>query len=234
MYNHNLGFKLILPKVKRYTIIITFQVNRILSFHKLTFIHTKTPATSDPDLKSSIQTLELFNKSSVVNFTVDEILSELGNESEIHNGSILLFPPIDKQNLSPSRPNAAFKYSSLICHGKEQEERREEICTTGLSEGFKEFKSRRLISVEARKEPRFFNYRVSHINKTNNSSSNKNKMPPSPNHLSSETTVMRKINIPDSSSGAYFPNSLMSVNNVYNFDAHPWSKNTILVAGVYD
>ena len=24
---------------------------------------------------------------------------------------------------------------------------------------------------------------------------------------------------------------LMSVNNVYNFDAHPWPKNTILIAG---
>ena len=63
-----------------------------------------TPATSDSDLKSSThsahnnsKTLELFNKSSVVDFTIDEILNELGNESEIHRGSILLFPPRDKQ-----------------------------------------------------------------------------------------------------------------------------------------
>ena len=57
-----------------------------------------TPVTFDPDLKSSIhsthnnsKTLELFNKSSIVDFTIDEILTELGNDSEIHNGSILLF-----------------------------------------------------------------------------------------------------------------------------------------------
>ena len=63
-----------------------------------------TPATSDPDLKSSIhpthnnsKKLEIFNKSSVVDFTFDEILTELRYESEIRNGSILLFPPRDKQ-----------------------------------------------------------------------------------------------------------------------------------------
>ena len=62
-----------------------------------------TPATSDPDLKSSIhsthnnsKTLELFNKSSVVDFTIDEILTELGNDSKIRNGSILLFLPREK------------------------------------------------------------------------------------------------------------------------------------------
>ena len=49
MYNHNPACKLILPKVIRYTIIITFQIKRILSFCKVTFNHTKTPATSDPD-----------------------------------------------------------------------------------------------------------------------------------------------------------------------------------------
>ena len=75
-----------------------------------------TPATSDPDLKSSVisthnnsKTLELFNKSSVVDFTIDEILTELGNESEIHNGSILLFPSIEKQEISLSHPNVPFK-----------------------------------------------------------------------------------------------------------------------------
>ena len=110
-----------------------------------------TPATSDPDLKSSIhsthnnsKTLELFNKSSVVDFTIDEILNELGNESEIHNGSILLFPPRDKQEVSLSHPIAPF--TSLICH---KEQRREEICTTkNLS---KEFKSVRFISPEERR-----------------------------------------------------------------------------------
>ena len=62
-----------------------------------------TPATSDPDLKSSVHSThnnrktELFNKSLLVDFTIDEILTELGNESEIHNGSILLFPPIEQQ-----------------------------------------------------------------------------------------------------------------------------------------
>ena len=70
-------------------------------------INLTTPATSDPDLKSSVisthnnsKTLELFSKSSVVDFTIDEILTKLGNDSEIHNGSILLFPPIDKQEIS--------------------------------------------------------------------------------------------------------------------------------------
>ena len=65
-----------------------------------------TPATSDPDLKSSIhsthsnsETLELFNKSSVVDFSIDEILTELGNESEI---SIVNKPTCFKNSKNPS------------------------------------------------------------------------------------------------------------------------------------
>ena len=194
-----------------------------------------TPATSDPDLKSSVisihnnsKSLELFNKSSVVDFTIDEILTELGNESGIHNGSILLFPSIDKQEISPSHPNVPFKSSSLICHEKEQKQRREEICTTkDLSGSAKEFKSVRLISLEDRRLPRSFNNRGSHINKTDKSNNN---APASRNHLSFEitdTTVEQKINAPDNSSvnNADFSNPLMSV-NVYNFD-----KNTTLIAG---
>ena len=53
----------------------------------------------DLDLKSSMHSshknskiLELFNKNSIVDLTIDEILTELGNESEIHNGNILLLP----------------------------------------------------------------------------------------------------------------------------------------------
>ena len=58
-------------------------------------------------------------------------------------------------------------------------------------------------------------------------------MPASYNHSLSETIAEQKINAPDNSSGnnANFPNPLMSVNNVYNFDKHPWPKNTILIAG---
>ena len=58
-------------------------------------------------------------------------------------------------------------------------------------------------------------------------------MPASCNGSSSETAAEQKINAPDNSKGnnATFPNPLMSVNNVYNFDAHPWPKNTILIAG---
>ena len=37
-YNHNLAFKLILPKVICYTIKTTFQIKEILSFRKLTVI----------------------------------------------------------------------------------------------------------------------------------------------------------------------------------------------------
>ena len=111
--------------------------------------------TSNPDLKPSIhsihnysKTLELFNKSSVVDFMIDEILTELGNESEIRNRSILLFPPRDKQKVSPSHPMAPFKSSSLIHH---KMQRREEICTTkDLSDSAKEFKLVRLISLEER------------------------------------------------------------------------------------
>ena len=127
-----------------------------------------TPATSDPDLKSSIHSshnnseTELSNKSSVVDFTIDEILTKLGSDREIHNGSILLFPPTDKQALYPSHPRAPFKPSHVICHEKEQEQRREEICTTkNLSEGFKETKLVRLVSLEDRRLPRSFNHRTS-------------------------------------------------------------------------
>ena len=200
-----------------------------------------TPGTSDPDLKSSVisthnnsKTLELFNKSSVVDFTIDEILTELGNESEIHNGSILLFAPIEKQEISPSHPNVPFKSSSLIYHEKEQKQRREEICTTkDLGDSVKEFKSVRLISLEDRRLPRSFNDRASHINKTDKSNNN---APASRNHSAPETTdttVEQKINAPDNSSGnnANFSNPLMPVNNVYHVDAYPWPKNTILIAG---
>ena len=112
--------------------------------------------TSNPDLKPSIhsihnnsKTLELFEESSVVDFRIDEILTELGNESEIHNRSILLFPPRDKQKVSPSHPMAPFKSSSLVPH---KEQRREEICTTkdDLLDNVKEFKLVRLISSEER------------------------------------------------------------------------------------
>ena len=42
----------------------------------------------------------------------------------------------------------------------------------------------------------------------------------------------QKINAPDNSGGnnANFSNPHMSVNNVYNFDAHPWLNSTILIA----
>ena len=135
-----------------------------------------TPVTSDPDLKSSIhsthsnsKTLELFNKRSVVNLTIEEILTERLTVS-------LIFP-------------------------------------------------------KDRKLPRSFNDRTSHINKTDKSINN--NMPALRNHSSSETTVEQKINAPDNPFGNYanFPNLLMSVNNLYNFNAHPWSKNTILIAG---
>ena len=153
-----------------------------------------TPATSDLDLKSSIhsihnnsKTLELFNESSVVDFTIVEILTELGNESKILNGSILLFPPIDKQEISPSHAIVPFTSSSLICHEKEEEQRREEICTTkDLSDIVKEFKSVRLTSPEERRLSRPFNDGASHINKTDKSNNN---LPASCNHSTSETAA---------------------------------------------
>ena len=127
-------------------------------------------------------------------------MTELRNESKIHNGSILLFPPIDKQEISPSHPNVPFKSSSLICHEKEQEQRREEIYTRkDLSESFKEFKSVRLISPEDRRLPRSFNDRASNTNKTDKPNNN-GKMPASRNHSPSETTAKQKINAPVNSS----------------------------------
>ena len=166
----------------------------------------------------------------MIDFTIDEILTELGNESEIHNGSILLLPLIDKQEISPSHPIVSFKSSSLICHGKEQEQKKEETCTgKDLSGSAKEFKPVRLISLEERRLPKSLNDRTSHMNKTDKSNNN---MPVSCNHSSSKTVAEQKINAPNNSSGnnANFPNPLMSVNNAYNFDVHPWPKNTILIA----
>ena len=60
-----------------------------------------------------------------------------------------------------------------------------------------------------------------------------NNVPASCIHPSCETAAEEKINAPDKSSrnNANFLNPLMSVNNVYNFAAHPWPKNTILIAG---
>ena len=77
---------------------------------------------------------------------------------------------------------------------------------------------------------RSINDRAPHISKTDKSNKN---VPASCNHSSSETAAKQKISAPDNSIGnnANFRNPLMSVNNVYNFDAHPWPKNTILIAG---
>ena len=99
-----------------------------------------------------------------------------------------------------------------------------------LSDSIKEFKSVMLISPEERVLARFFNDRASHINKADKSNNN---VRDSCNHSSSETAGEQKINAPDKSSenNANFLNPLMSVNNGYNFDAHPWLKNTILIAG---
>ena len=73
---------------------------------------------------------ELSNKSLVVNFLIDEIFIELGNESEIRNDSILLFPSINKQDISTTDPNARFKFLSLTSHKKELERSRGQKCTT--------------------------------------------------------------------------------------------------------
>ena len=53
---------------------------------------------------------------------IDEILIELQNESETHNGSILLFPSTGNQDISPSPNSAPFKSSSLISPENEQEQ----------------------------------------------------------------------------------------------------------------
>ena len=67
--------------------------------------------------------MELFNKSLVINFRIDKIFTEPENESEIHTESILLFPPIYKQEISPSQSFVLFNSSSLICHRKEHEKK---------------------------------------------------------------------------------------------------------------
>ena len=60
-------------------------------------------------------------------------------------------------------------------------------------------------------------------------------MPASCYHLSSETYAEQKINALHNSKGnnANFPDPHMLENNVYNFHAHPWPKNTILIEGMY-
>ena len=60
---------------------------------------------------------ELFNIISVVDFTVDEVFTELRYKSEIHNGSILLFQPADKLDISPLHPTSPFKSSSVLQKG---------------------------------------------------------------------------------------------------------------------
>ena len=63
-----------------------------------------------------------------------------------------------------------------------------------LSEGFKEFKSVRLIYLEDRRLSRSFNDRASHMNKTDKPNNNNNNVPTSRNHsLSKENTAEQKI-----------------------------------------
>ena len=119
-------------------------------------------------------------------------MNELGNESKIHNGSILLLPPRGKQKTSPPDPIASFKSSSLIRH---KQKRRKERTTKDLSDSVKDFKLVRLISPEERSHlERPFNVSASHINKTEKSN---NKVPASCNHSSSETVAEQKVNAPD-------------------------------------
>ena len=68
-----------------------------------------------------------------------------------------------------------------------------------------------------------FNNGSSHINKTDKFN---NDVPASCNQSLSETTAEQKINAPDNANGndANFPNPIMSVNNVHNFNAHLWPK----------
>ena len=99
-----------------------------------------------------------------------------------------------------------------------------------LSEGFGEFLSVRLISLEDRELPRSFNDRPSDTNKMDKSN-NDNKLPALCNHSSLATSLEQMINVPDTSIGANFPNPSLLV-NIYNCDAHHWSKNMIL--GVED
>ena len=119
--------------------------------------------------------------------------------------------------------------SSLISHENEQEQRRQHICTTkDLSDSFREFKSVRLIFPEDRSLQRSFNNKASHKNKTDKSNNNK-KVPASYKQSSFEATVEQLINLSDNSYEANFPSPLMSVDDVYNGDAHPLPKNTILI-----
>ena len=100
-----------------------------------------------------------------------------------------------------------------------------------LSDSVREFQWVRLISPEERScLGRSFNVRASHTSKIEKSN---NKVPASCNHSSSEPTAEQKINAQDNLkvNDANFPNPHMSVNNVFNSDANPWPKNTILIAG---
>lgn len=117
-----------------------------------------TPATSDLELKSSIHSshyrkiLELFIKSSVLDFAIDQILPELGNKNEIHNDNILLFPRTKQQGISLTHPNSPSKFFS---HKKKQEKIREQIWTMmDPSKGSGEFKKVRLISPRYKKLPK--------------------------------------------------------------------------------
>ena len=99
----------------------------------------------------------------MVDFIADEILAKRENYSKIHNGSMLLFPPTEKQDIFPSHPNAPFKSLTPISQKKEHKQRREEICTKKeFSEGFAEFKLVRLISPEDGRFPRIANNRAYH------------------------------------------------------------------------
>ena len=49
----------------------------------------------------------------MVDFTIDKMLTELRNESKIDNDSIVLFPSIGKQDISPSQQNKPFNSSSF-------------------------------------------------------------------------------------------------------------------------
>ena len=106
-YNHSLVLQTNFPKGNMLYNRNNFS-NKRNSFVPQINSDLATPATSDPDLKSSMhsnhnnsKTLELFNKSSVADFTIDEILTGVGKESEIHNASIMLFPPVNKRESFP-------------------------------------------------------------------------------------------------------------------------------------
>ena len=115
------------------------------------------------------------------------MLNELGNESKIYNDSKLMFPLINKQDVSPTYSNKPLKFSKIISHERAGANKGKKCTAKDLSKIIENVsQSVRLTFLENRDLLKSINDGASHMNNANKSINNNKVSAPcnhSPNFL---------------------------------------------------